>query len=301
MTTQVVVAELETLKASINSEAKKAEEHASKAVQHAINAGRMLVRVKKMLPHGEFTPWVAENTTLSTRNAQRYMRAFDRYEEGLVELTDDVTVEKLTAEPRTKTAAAAHLPPPPDPRIAELEAELAAAAKLKEELATAQRAKNIAESQAKSAKQALAEAELDKQRAVEDALAKVPKPQPAPAKTIDPNPELARRAKELDEKYKASMESIKELMLEVATLREENAKSKREEVKERPRQVESPRAVLLHAFSALLNLNSRVALKSIKAMFSTLYHSDTAKLSKDDGLMSSINQAITTLQGECHE
>lgn len=94
-----------------------------------------------MSPHGTFMSWVAENTTLSTRNAQRYMKAFTNYSESEELLTEEVTVERLTAEPRSKpkSAAAAHIAPAlPDSAIQQA----------KDEAATARTAASVATSQA---------------------------------------------------------------------------------------------------------------------------------------------------------
>lgn len=73
---QVVVSRLAELAPLISQEAKLAEMHASKAVMHAITVGRMLTEAKTLLDHGQFIPWIAENTTVSERDAQRYMNLY---------------------------------------------------------------------------------------------------------------------------------------------------------------------------------------------------------------------------------
>jgi hypothetical protein len=58
---------------------KKADEairKADAAVNHAREAGRLLLDVKAALPHGQFIAWCRENLKVSTRQAQRYMAAF---------------------------------------------------------------------------------------------------------------------------------------------------------------------------------------------------------------------------------
>lgn len=59
----------------INREHALALRHADKAIEHAKRAGELLIEVKNALPHGEYLPWLAENVTVSPRQAQRYMRA----------------------------------------------------------------------------------------------------------------------------------------------------------------------------------------------------------------------------------
>jgi len=46
---------------------------ANTAVELARQAGELLLGVKKTLPHGQFLPWVEKNTTVTARQAQRYM------------------------------------------------------------------------------------------------------------------------------------------------------------------------------------------------------------------------------------
>lgn len=48
---------------------------ADTAIEHAKEAGRLLLEVKASLPHGAFSKWVADNLTVSQRQAQRYMAA----------------------------------------------------------------------------------------------------------------------------------------------------------------------------------------------------------------------------------
>lgn len=44
------------------------------ALEHAIEAGRLLMRAKKMVQHGDWLPWLAENCKFGERMAQNYMR-----------------------------------------------------------------------------------------------------------------------------------------------------------------------------------------------------------------------------------
>lgn len=46
---------------------------ANEAVGYANQLGRLLTDIKVKIPHGGFTKWIAENLTISPRQAQRYM------------------------------------------------------------------------------------------------------------------------------------------------------------------------------------------------------------------------------------
>lgn len=43
------------------------------ALQHAIAAGEALIDAKRLVPHGGWLPWVAENCDFGERTARRYM------------------------------------------------------------------------------------------------------------------------------------------------------------------------------------------------------------------------------------
>ena len=64
-----------TTAAEIERHHRHALEHATTAVNHARAAGRLLIEVKRALPHGQFLAWLEQHVTLSARQAQRYMRA----------------------------------------------------------------------------------------------------------------------------------------------------------------------------------------------------------------------------------
>ncbi|MBK7001827.1 MAG: DUF3102 domain-containing protein [Rhodoferax sp.] len=57
----------------INALHTQAKIHATNAVRLATKAGELLLKVKSELPHGQFTTWLAENCSVSERQAQRYM------------------------------------------------------------------------------------------------------------------------------------------------------------------------------------------------------------------------------------
>lgn len=70
------IADIEpSLAAEITEAHALATKYADQAIEHAKRAGQLLLEVKAQLPHGEFLPWLAENVSVSERQAQRYMRA----------------------------------------------------------------------------------------------------------------------------------------------------------------------------------------------------------------------------------
>ena len=48
---------------------------AGEAINHAIEAGKLLLKVKARLPHGELGRWMQSNLKVTERQAQRYMAA----------------------------------------------------------------------------------------------------------------------------------------------------------------------------------------------------------------------------------
>ena len=63
------------LASEINALHKSAIENAELAVSKAIDAGKLLLKVKSSLKHGEFTAYVKDELNLSLRQCQRYMAA----------------------------------------------------------------------------------------------------------------------------------------------------------------------------------------------------------------------------------
>src|SRR5690348_458587 len=43
------------------------------ALEHAIEAGRLLLKAKEALPHGDWLPWLAKSCAVSECTAQNYM------------------------------------------------------------------------------------------------------------------------------------------------------------------------------------------------------------------------------------
>ena len=51
----------------------------SSMLQNIIEIGRRMVEAKELLPHGEFGPWIKENTGYSHSTANNFMRLFNEY------------------------------------------------------------------------------------------------------------------------------------------------------------------------------------------------------------------------------
>jgi hypothetical protein len=84
---------------------------ASAALAAAIEAGRALVEVKGLLPHGAWQPWLRDNCAMSSRSARRYMQLADAdlktdtatalsIRGALAEITRQTTDRKLYQECR---------------------------------------------------------------------------------------------------------------------------------------------------------------------------------------------------------
>lgn len=66
---------LATWATDINHHHQQACLRAGEAINHAIEAGKLLMRVKARLPHGEFGGWLGKNLEVTDRQARRYMAA----------------------------------------------------------------------------------------------------------------------------------------------------------------------------------------------------------------------------------
>ena len=65
---------LKTLAEKANEAHRQAQSAARQEIQHAIEAGKLLLKAKEAVGHGNFTKWVEENFEGSSRQATRYMR-----------------------------------------------------------------------------------------------------------------------------------------------------------------------------------------------------------------------------------
>ena len=89
----------------INRLHQQANSTAQQAIDYAKELGRLLLKIKKELPHGKFTSWLEKNSSVSVRQAQRYMEAASGRKIKLQEiatkndmksfLSDDEFIDKL--------------------------------------------------------------------------------------------------------------------------------------------------------------------------------------------------------------
>ncbi|WP_431855010.1 DUF3102 domain-containing protein [Azospirillum sp.] len=98
MTAIQVVVDLPFLASEINDAHKQVQYHAKGMLLDAKRAGEALIAAKEQCRHGEFKAWVENNTHVSFRTAQRYMRVYevssskcvnlDAFEGGVVAFLD---------------------------------------------------------------------------------------------------------------------------------------------------------------------------------------------------------------------
>jgi hypothetical protein len=50
-------------------------------LERAAHCGRLLIEAKALVAHGNWLPWIKQNTTVGPRETQRYMRVADRWRE----------------------------------------------------------------------------------------------------------------------------------------------------------------------------------------------------------------------------
>jgi len=65
--------DLPTLAQTINAKYKLAQDNIRNAVRAAMDCGDALAKAKAMLPHGEFTPWLRDNSEMMPRTVQEWM------------------------------------------------------------------------------------------------------------------------------------------------------------------------------------------------------------------------------------
>ena len=70
----VDVGRLKTLAEKANRAHSQAQRAERQAVEHAVEAGRLLLKVKEEVGHGNFIKWIEENFEGTPRHARRYMR-----------------------------------------------------------------------------------------------------------------------------------------------------------------------------------------------------------------------------------
>lgn len=70
-----------------------ATKSATEAIEYAKQAGDLLLQVKRQLPYGQLGTWIAQNLSVSVRQAQRYMAAAQGKSIPVGELADEYSNE----------------------------------------------------------------------------------------------------------------------------------------------------------------------------------------------------------------
>lgn len=83
----IIMNDLKITANEINRLHQLASSTAQQAITYAKEVGRLLLEIKKDLPHGKFTPWLENNVEVSIRQAQRYMEVASGNKIKLQELT----------------------------------------------------------------------------------------------------------------------------------------------------------------------------------------------------------------------
>ena len=103
------------LAAAIEREHEAASAAARRQLQHALECGRLLLRAKALLPHGDWLPWLAGNCTLKPRTAQAYMRLareLPKLAEANAQRVADLSVRDAIAALATTSRQMTTLPEP---------------------------------------------------------------------------------------------------------------------------------------------------------------------------------------------
>lgn len=85
-----LITSLADLARQIDAEHELAFRKARESLEHARTAGDLLIEVKDQLEHGEWTPWLEENCAVSSRQARRYIRLANNWDE--ISKTDAASV-----------------------------------------------------------------------------------------------------------------------------------------------------------------------------------------------------------------
>jgi len=177
-----------------------------------IEIGRRLKEAKDMLKHGEWLPWLEQQTDISERQAQRYMKVFEEYGAAQLGLFGPETnATTLTDLPISKALLLLSVPESEREDFAE---EVNAEAITTRELEEAIAARKAAEQRAADAERALHEAEEGQGLALAELEEKLDRAKEAQQAAE----QEARRAAEGVGPYKARAEEAEQL---AARLREQ--------------------------------------------------------------------------------
>jgi Protein of unknown function (DUF3102) len=86
--------------------------HARHALDEAIHIGRLLVKVKDTLKHGQWLPWLEGKVPFSERTAQNYIACFNKRAELKSADSADLSIHKLLyGKPKTRGSTDSGKPP----------------------------------------------------------------------------------------------------------------------------------------------------------------------------------------------
>lgn len=110
----IAVTSLSRLAWRINDQHEQVEAYARNMLFFAKAAGEALIEAKKRIPHGQFKQWVEDNTKVSIRQAQNYMkvaREWDERKNAVGRAFADLSIDAfLGYEKKPKTITASNLP-----------------------------------------------------------------------------------------------------------------------------------------------------------------------------------------------
>lgn len=75
-----LVAKINSAHRSACGNAEKVFEYSDKAMEYAAECGRLLLEAKKLVPHGEWLPWIEAHIEFGERQAQKYTRIAKNWE-----------------------------------------------------------------------------------------------------------------------------------------------------------------------------------------------------------------------------
>ena len=82
-------------------------------LRHARAAGMLLIEAKKLVPHGEWLPWLKANCGTSERTAQAYMKVAKANPQRVADLSFREALNSLATPSSTKTSCSSPKPPKP--------------------------------------------------------------------------------------------------------------------------------------------------------------------------------------------
>ena len=214
-TPEVIAAEIRSLTATM--------------LWNVIEIGRRMMEAKALLPHGEFGPWLEQNTAYSQRTANNFMKLYDAYGDNQASLFGASTNSQTFANlPYSKALALLSVPESERESFAEeVHAEEISLRELKEEIRKREEERDRAIEDLDAAKEDLKEMSerLDDAQTTVDRLSdELDELQNRPVEVAvrEPSKEeldaiVADRLREIDAKFAEAMASAEEARLKAET------------------------------------------------------------------------------------